>query len=498
MSDVTTDHAPRADGPEPGGPAQPQPGSTALPREHALVIGVLIVSSFVVILNETVMSVAIPVLQDEFGVPPSTGQWLTTAFLLTMGVVIPLTGFLIQRVPTRTLFVTAMSLFTAGTLIAFMARSFEVLLAARVVQASGTAIMLPLLMTTILTLVPVARRGAMMGNVSLVIAVAPALGPTLSGFILDHFGWRWIFGFVAPVAIAALVIGARYMVSVAESTSARIDLLSVPLAVLGFGGLVYALVALGKSAEAPSTVPLWVPTVVGAVAMAAFVARQIMLQREDRALLDLRVLLSGQYALALAAMILGMMAMFGTFILLPLFAQQVLEYGPTRTGLLSLPGGLLMGLAGPVVGRIYDARGARVLVLPGTLLVSVGIWSLTGIDADTPMWWLLGANTVIFAGLAVTFTPLMTSALGSVPSHLYSHGSAVLSTLQQVAGAAGTALLVTIMTLQATRTTDAGGSEAQGVADGVQAAFTVAGVLTLVLIVVAFWVRKPADATAAH
>ncbi|WP_317698526.1 MFS transporter [Aeromicrobium sp. REDSEA-S32_B7] len=146
-----------------------------LPREHLLVIGTLLVASFVVILNETVMSVAVPVLQDDLGVPPSTGQWLTTAFMLTMAVVIPLTGYLIQRVATRTLYVAAMSLFTAGTVLAFASQGFAMLLVARVVQASGTAVMLPLLMTTVMTIVPVARRGAMMGNITVVIAVAPAL-----------------------------------------------------------------------------------------------------------------------------------------------------------------------------------------------------------------------------------------------------------------------------------------------------------------------------------
>lgn len=490
----------RTESVEPAGRPDPEPsdaqGPAPLPVEHKLLIGTLIVSCFVVILNETVMSVAIPVLQTSLGVPPSTGQWLTTAFLLTMGTVIPLTGYLIQRVPTRTLYVAAMSLFTAGTLLAFMAPGFGVLLVARIVQASGTAIMLPLLMTTIMTVVPASRRGAMMGNVSVVIAVAPALGPTLSGVILDHFGWRWIFGFVAPIAIVALLVGARYVVAVAEPRHQRVDLLSVPLAVLGFGGLVYALVSVGESAQSQAHVPLWLPLGVGAAAMVAFLWRQIALQREDRALLDLRVFGSRQFTLAMSAMVLGMMTMFGTFILLPLFAQQVLEYGSTRTGLLTLPGGLLMGFAGPVVGRIYDAHGARVLIVPGTLLVSAGVWALTGIDAQTSMGWLIGANACIFLGLAATFTPLMTSGLGSVPDHLYSHGSAVVSTFQQVAGAAGTALMVTVLTVVSAGTVEAGGTQADGITDGVQTAFTIAAVLSIVLIAVAFWVRKPADVSA--
>ncbi|MDF9714957.1 multidrug efflux MFS transporter [Nocardioides sp. ChNu-153] len=466
-----------------------------LARHDLVVIGVLLVASFVVILNETVMSVALPVLQTELGVAPSTGQWLTTAFLLTMGVVIPLTGFLIQRLGTRPLFGLAMSLFSVGTAIAASAPGFGVLLLARVVQASGTAIMLPLLMTTVMTIVPPARRGVMMGNISIVIAVAPALGPTVSGLVLDHLGWRWVFGLVLPIALTALVVGLRMVRSVAPTSKASVDLVSVPLAVLGSGGLVYGLVGLGHAAEgSDQAVPVALPFVVGAVALAAFVARQLVLAREDRALLDLRVFSSYQFCVAMLAMLVAMAAMLGTLILVPYFAQTVLGYGPTRTGLITLPGGLLMGLAGPLVGRVYDARGPRVLLVPGTILVSAALWMLTAVDEQTTMGWLVGANMVLCLGLAATFTPLMTSGLGAVRPELYAHGSAVLGTFQQVAGAAGTALFVTVMTVVATRSAEDGASAAAATTDGVHTAFLVGAFVSLLLVAIAPLVRKPAAA----
>ncbi|ALX05996.1 MDR family MFS transporter [Aeromicrobium erythreum] len=464
-----------------------------LPREHLLVIGTLLVASFVVILNETVMSVAVPVLQDDLGVPPSTGQWLTTAFMLTMAVVIPLTGYLIQRMATRTLYVAAMSLFTAGTVLAFASQGFAMLLVARVVQASGTAVMLPLLMTTVMTIVPVARRGAMMGNITVVIAVAPALGPTLSGFVLDHFGWRWIFGVVAPIALAALVVGARYVVSVAATGDQRIDAVSVPLSALGLGGLVYGLVGIGEHAQGSSGTPTWLPFVVGGVALAAFVARQLQLQRDDRALLDLRVFTSGQFRIATGAMLIAMAAMFGSFLLLPLFAQQTLGLSALETGLITLPGGVVMGVTGPFVGRLYDRLGPRVLVVPGSLLVSAGLWLLVDVDADTSVAWLVGANLVLMLGLSATFTPLMTTALGSVEPRLYSYASAVVGSLQQVAGAAGAALFITIMTVVSASGVDAGLGEGQAFVGGVQQAFLVGALLSLVLVVLVPFLRK-ADA----
>ncbi|HUG51340.1 MAG TPA: MFS transporter, partial [Terrimesophilobacter sp.] len=182
--------------------------STTLGARNKLVITLLLVSAFVVILNETLMSVAIPHLMRDLSITASAAQWLTTVFMLTMAVVIPITGFLLQRFNTRPVFLAAMTLFSTGTLIAAIAPGFEVLLFARVVQATGTAIMMPLLMTTVMTLVPPASRGRTMGNISIVISVAPAIGPTISGAILSVLDWRWMFLLILPIALGALALGA--------------------------------------------------------------------------------------------------------------------------------------------------------------------------------------------------------------------------------------------------------------------------------------------------
>jgi DHA2 family lincomycin resistance protein-like MFS transporter len=221
-----------------GEPGTPGGTSDRLDPRSRTVIVVLLVSAFVVILNETIMSVALPVLMTDLQVSAAVGQWLTAGFLLTMSVVIPITGFLIRRFRTRSLYGAAMSLFSAGTLLAALAPGFPVLLAGRVVQASGTAIMMPLLMTTVMTLVPPARRGVMMGNISIVIAVAPAIGPAVSGLVLSLFGWRAMFWLVLPIALVSLAVGLRRITDVGEPTAMRIDVLSVVLSAFGFGGLV--------------------------------------------------------------------------------------------------------------------------------------------------------------------------------------------------------------------------------------------------------------------
>ncbi|MHA3723218.1 DHA2 family efflux MFS transporter permease subunit [Leucobacter sp. HY1910] len=458
-----------------------------------LAIWVLLISTFVVILNETVMGVALPKLMTDLEVSAVAGQWLTTAFLLTMSVVIPITGMLIQRVKTRTLFMVAMALFTAGTLIAATAPGFEVLLVGRVVQAGGTAIMMPLLMTTVVTLVPEGQRGRLMGRIAIVISVAPALGPTLSGLILQTLSWRWLFIMMLPFALAALAFGIARMPNVGERSHAPIDAVSVVLSVLAFGGLVYGLSLVGDAANGAAVMPPWVPVAVGVVTLALFVWRQLVLQRGDRALLDLRTFKSHPFTLSVILFVFSSIALFGSLILLPIYVQSVLGYNTLQTGLLMLPGGLLMGLLGPFVGRLVDSKGAQFVLIPGTLITALALWSMGLFTDTTPLAQVLGTHLGLSLGLAGVFTPLFTVSLGSLDTKLASHGSALISTAQQVAGAAGTALFVTVMTLVSVQA--AGSPQAvdpHDLAAGTRAAFLLGGAVSTIGFVLAFFVQDPA------
>ncbi|MCD7060781.1 MDR family MFS transporter [Pelagibacterium xiamenense] len=461
---------------------------------NRLVIGLLLVSTFVVILNETIMSVAIPRLMVDLDVTASAAQWLTAGFMLTMAVVIPITGFLIQRFNTRPIFIAAMSLFSVGTLLCAIAPSLAPLLFGRVVQACGTAIMIPLLMTTVMTLVPPQSRGKTMGNISIVISVAPAIGPTISGFILNYLTWRWMFWLVLPIALASLALGYMRMKNVTTPRIAPIDILSVVLSAVGFGGLVYGLSSFGEGAGGEhGAVPIWVPIGLGVIGIAMFVARQLILQREEKALLDLRTFRFKLFTVSTIMMALAMMSLFGVIILLPLYMQNVLGMDALQTGLLLLPGGLVMGLLAPFVGRLYDRIGPAKLVIPGSIIVSGVLWSLTFMDQNTAFGWLLAAHVTLSVGLALLFTPLFTASLGSLPAHLYSHGSAIIGALQQVAGAAGTALFVALMSVQAAVLVADGFAPVAATAGGIRLAFQVGGLLSLLMVLSAFFIRKPDD-----
>jgi len=475
-------------------PAVPSPSARhRLSRRDWRTILVLLVAAFVVILNETIMNVALPSLMVELGVSATTVQWLSTAFLLTMAVVIPMTGFILQRFTTRFVFVLAMGLFSLGTLVAGLAPGFWPLLAGRVVQASGTAIMMPLLMTTILRLVPTHMRGSVLGTVSVVISVAPALGPTVSGVILQTLSWRFMFLLVLPIALAAISVGARLLERGGEVRRSSIDVPSVVLAAVGFGGFVYGVSAAGEGPGAAGRPEAIVPIAVGLVSLVAFVLRQRALQRTDDPLLDLRVFRFRMFSLSVGLFVIAMMALFGSMILLPIYLQNVRGFGSLETGLFLLPGGALMGLAAPFVGRLFDRRGPVPLTTIGASLIALTLWRFSTIDAATPAPLLLAYHLTLCSGMALLFTPLMTTAMNPLPPRLYSHGSATLSTLQQVGGAVGVALLVTVMSSRAAALAASQGP-ALAQAAGLRTAFAVGSAFAVVAGALTLFLRRVAPA----
>ncbi len=464
----------------------------------------LVAAAFVVILNETTLSVALPVLMDYFEISADVAQWLVTSFMLTMAVVIPMTGYIMQRFSLRQVYAAAMLLFLAGTVLAVVAPVFPVLLAARIIQASGTALVIPLLMTTIMRLVPLERRGGVFGLVSVVIAVAPALGPTFSGLVLHSLGWRWIFILMLPLVALALIVGLLLVRNFEEPTRPYLDVPSVFLSAVGFAATLYGMAGLSDLADG---IPVGRVAVMlaGIVVLGVFFGRQRSLAREARAgeaaegkrvrepLLDLAPLGERNYLLSLALMLLTFSMLFGFIILMPMFAQQVMGLSESQSGLAILPGGLAMGVMGPFVGRVYDARGTRVLTIPGSILLSAAMLGLVALGRDSSFWSLTGVAVVLHIGIALLMTPLMSNALAAVPDSLASHGQAILNTFQQVAAAGGTAIFIAIMTFGTQRAmNNAPGDAVGGLASGLNLAFLVGAVMSVVIVL--FTVFVPLDA----
>ncbi|MEQ6900085.1 MDR family MFS transporter [Nocardioides sp. YIM 152588] len=484
--------------PEPTATASPSDALGDLEGELAtgragrtpLVVTLLVAATFVVILNETIMVNAIPRLMADFGVDARAAQWLSTVFMLTMAAVIPMTGWFLQRVTTRTAYAAAMTTFSIGTALAAVAPTFEVLLAGRVVQAAGTAVMMPLLMTTLMTVVPAHDRGRVMGNVTLAMSCAPALGPAVSGVILQLGSWRLIFVFVLPVAIGVGLWGMRLLQNVGRTRAGSPSWLSVVLAAGGFSTLVYGLSQIGADGGVSPAALIGA----GVALVALFAAYQVRLQASERPLLDLRTLRHRTYALSLLLMSAGFMAFLGSMILLPLYLQQLRGLTELQAGLLVMPGGLAMGLLGPQVGRAYDRYGSRPLVIPGALGMVAALGLLSRVDLGTPYAVILALHVVLMGCLAMVFTPVFTIGLGDLPPHLYSHGSSLLGTLQQVSGAIGTALLIVVMDNRA-GSLAAGGADAEAAAiGGLQWAFVAGAVIGVVVVVTSLLLPSRVDA----
>ncbi len=465
-----------------------------------LVIKLLVAATFVVILNETIMINAIPTLMDDFDIDERAAQWLSTVFMLTMAAVIPVTGWFLQRVSTRAAYATAMTAFSAGTLLAAVAPVYEVLLVARVIQASGTAVMMPLLMTTLMTVVAESDRGRVMGQVTLAMSCAPALGPAVSGVLLQLGSWRLIFAVVLPIAATVGLLGMRQLQNVGEPHVSTVSWTSVALAALGFGSLVYGLSEIGVGDSATTAAFI----TVGGVLVAAFAGYQVYLQRSDSPLLDLRTLRHRTYTVSLLLMAAAFMAFLGSMILLPLYLQDpaIRNLSALETGLMVMPGGLAMGLLGPQVGKLYDRFGSRPLVIPGAIGMVASLLVLAQISMTTPLWLLVVVHIALMASLAAIFTPVFTIGLGDLPPALYSHGSSLLGTLQQVAGAVGTAVLVVVMTNRAEGLAAGGIPVPDAFVGGLQWAFYGGALMGVVVVLLALMlparVEAPEGAPVGH
>ncbi|MHA7966298.1 DHA2 family efflux MFS transporter permease subunit [Paenibacillus sp. CAU 1782] len=411
-------------------------------RSNFIVVMVMILGVFVAILNETLLNVALPQIRGDLEIAASKAQWLSTGYLLVIGVLIPMTAYLMRRFPTRSLFLSAMLLFMAGTLVAALSPGFELLLLGRILQASGTGLLFPLLTNVVFSVVPIEKRGSAMGTIGIVITFAPAIGPTLSGIIVEHFSWRVLFYSVLPVALFVILFAYYKLQNVTETSKPRIDVLSMLLSTIGFGGLVYGFSSAGEGHGSWNSPTVLVPMIAGAVALLLFVWRQLTIKEP---LLDLRTFTHRIFSLSTPIMMIVMMAMFSAMLLLPMFLQEALQYTPLEAGLVMLPGGILMGIMSPITGRLFDRFGAKWLSIIGLVLLANTLWQFSGLTPETPYAFIMVMNTLLMLGISMMMMPVMTNALNSLPPKLYTHGTAILSTLQQVSGAIGTALLVTVM-----------------------------------------------------
>lgn len=442
---------------------------------------VLVSGAFAAILNQTLLATALPHIMADLDLEPHVGQWLTSIFMLVNGIMIPITAFLIGRFTTRTLFLAAMGLFAAGTLICSVAPNFSLLMVGRIIQASGAGIIMPLMQTILMLIFPIEKRGTAMGMFGLVIAFAPALGPTLSGWLVEHLPWRSLFYVIFPIVVIDFIVAYFILKNVTERTFPKVDILSIVLSSFGFGGLLYGFSSAGGD-QGWADPQVKASMLIGAIALVWFILRQLKLKQP---ILEFRVFKFGTFTLTTVLGMVVFIAMIGGATILPILMQDMLDFSAFESGLMLLPGALVMGAMNPITGRLFDKFGARWLAIIGLVIVTVTTFMFTTLTAETTFTYLAVVNALRMLGVAMVMMPVTTAGLNQLPRHLIPHGTALNNTMRQVSGAVGTALLVTVMT-----NNEQPENGVNGLVHGVNISFVVAGISAVIALVLAFFIKK--------
>ncbi|MCE7793944.1 multidrug efflux MFS transporter [Salipaludibacillus sp. CUR1] len=449
-----------------------------------LIAALLISGSFIAVLNQTLMITAIPPIMEEMNITANTGQWLTTVFMLVNGIMIPVSAFLIEKYTTRQLFMTAMGIFMVGTLIGGLATNFQVLITGRIIQSAGAGVMLPLMQTVFLLIFPVERRGTAMGYIGLVISFAPAIGPTLSGWVTSNYEWRYLFWGILPLAVIMVVVAYFYMRNVTELKNPKVDPVSIMLSSLGFGGLLYGFTSAGNNGWGdPVTL---IVLVVAVASVSLFIMRQL---RMAHPMLEFRVFRKRVFTLSTIIASIGFMGLIGLETLIPLYMQNMRGFTAVEAGLVLFPGALIAGLMAPITGRIFDKIGAKALAVPGLILMTISTFAFLFIDTTTSLVYLAVMYAIRMFGFSMVMMPVNTAGLNQMPRKLIPHGAAVSNTMRQMAASIGTAVLVTTMTTSAQTA-----SERTEIANpdifGAIVAFGVIGFLTVIALLLSFQLKK--------
>ncbi|MCA0173845.1 MDR family MFS transporter [Bacillus sp. RAR_GA_16] len=456
------------------------------PYNKVLIAALLLAGAFITILNQTLMITAIPPIMEEMNITANTAQWLTTVFMLVNGIMIPISAFLLERFTTRQLFISAMSIFSVGTVIGGFAPNFGVLLIGRVVQSAGAGVMMPLMQTVFLMIFPVNKRGTAMGYIGLVMSFAPAIGPALSGWITANYSWRVLFWAMLPLAIVIITVARFTMKNVTELTFPKVDPISIILSSIGFGGLLYAFTSAGNLGW--DNMRTILVLIVGVVTLTAFILRQLRLSQP---MLEFRVFKDKIFTIATIIGMLMFLGLIGSETLIPLYMQNMRDFTAFESGLVLLPGAVITAFMSPITGRIFDKIGARLLAIVGLTIVSVATFGFSFLDTATSMTFLTVMYAIRMFGLSMVMMPVTTAGLNQLPKHLIPHGAAMNNTMRQIAASIGTAILVTVMTTTA-QTAQQQPAISRPDIYGVNIAFLVILILSIVALGLSFFVKKSA------
>ncbi|WP_084552433.1 DHA2 family efflux MFS transporter permease subunit [Bacillus cihuensis] len=447
----------------------------------------LLVAGFVGLFSETALNIAFTELSKIFSADPTTIQWLATGYFLTLGILIPVTGILMQKFTTRQMFMTAILLALIGAILAAVAPTFSVLLVARIIQAAGLAITLPLTQNVIFTIFPPNKRGGAMGLMGLVMLAGPALGPTVAGLILDTLTWHWIFWVTVPFLLFSLIFGQIYLTNVNEVRKVSIDTLSVILSTIAFGGIVYGFSVSGVHGWTSATVLGTI--IIGLIALILFAIRQTKMETPT---MNLRAFKTPLFVLGVIMSFITFFNMMSMLVILPMYMQMALLMAAFTTGLILLPGSLLNCILAPSIGKLFDKYGPKAVITPGTILVAIGYVLYSQFSTETDTWMIVVTHIVMMLGIGAVLASVQTNTLNSLPKRYYPDGIAITQTIQQVAGAIGIAVLVSVFSAkQGSYLATTANDLPQAAAVGSSLVFTIGLILAVINVVLSFFLKKP-------
>lgn len=461
---------------------------------------VMLIGAVIAFLNQTLINVALPQMMNKLHISATTADWLTTIFMLVNGIVIPITAFLMNRFTTRQLYLTSMGLFVLGTLICGIAPTFSIILIGRVIQAIGAGILFPLITNIIFILFPTERRGFAMGLFGVAMNFAPAVGPTLSGWVVQSHSWRVLFFIVFPFAFLNFIVAIFTMKNVTETSRPKLDVIGVILSTIGFGGVLYGFATAGTNGWGGTDVISMF--IIGGISLILFVWRQWVVEEP---ILEFRIFRYKIFSLTTIINVVVTMAMFSGMILMPIYMQNVRGFSPLMSGLMLLPGGIVMGIMSPITGKLFDRYGAKWLTVIGLGMTIITTFSLTRLEVTTSFTYVVTVYTLRMLGMSLVMMPIFTAGLNELPASLNKFGTAMVNTFRMIAGAVGMAFFVSIMTNE-------GAShvknimihqhilksdkvhyllaEHQGMVMGINDAFMVATALTIVAFLLSFFIKR--------
>lgn len=444
---------------------------------------ILVVAATIGLMNQTLLNIALPYISQDLGITPNMAQWLTTGFVLAIGVTTPIVAFLIGRYSTRKLFITTMMIFLAGTTLAAFSSGFVVLMTGRLMQGISVGIIMIIAQTVIAVIFPIEKRGMVLGMIGIATGLGVGLAPVVAGWILSNFQWSILLIIFIPLILLVIIAAIKYFPNLEKlQRKSNIDILSMVLSSLGFGAIVYGFSMVGSSGWSSNEVIFGL--IIGVISISLFVWRQLVMTTP---LLDLRLFKNITFTLSTVICMVVMIAMLGAQLLLPFYLIDVRGFTSLASGIVFLPGAIVMAIMAPIGGRLFDRYGARWLAITGLTILIVTSLMFTNLSITTSLIWIAIVYAMMMLINSLVLMPVLTAGLNQLSTENIAQGSSINNTLRQVAAAIGSGILITIMT-GFTKSGEA--SSIDGMLQGLHMAFIAVAIIGIIALFLSFFLKS--------